>query len=46
VKAGDRVLFGTRSGIELRMDGEELMVMKESDTMCVIETSSGGKRSR
>ena len=37
VKAGDRVLFGKWSGTEVRLDGEDLMVMKESDLMGVIE---------
>ncbi len=36
VKAGDRVLFGKWSGTEVRLDGEDLMVMKESDLMGVI----------
>jgi chaperonin GroES len=37
VKAGDRVLFGKWSGTEIRVDGEELMVMKESDVMGIVE---------
>src|SRR5919199_1016092 len=37
VKAGDRVLFGKWSGTEVRIDGEDLMVMKESDLLGVIE---------
>jgi chaperonin GroES len=37
VKAGDRVLFGKWSGTEVRLDGEDLMVMKESDLMGIIE---------
>ena len=37
VKAGDRVLFGKWSGTEVKVDGEELMIMKESDIMGVIE---------
>lgn len=37
VKAGDRVLFGKWSGTEVKIDGEELMIMKESDIMGVIE---------
>jgi chaperonin GroES len=37
VKAGDRVLFGKWSGTEVKIDGEELMIMKESDVMGVIE---------
>ena len=38
VKAGDRVLFGKWSGTEVSLDGRELMIMKESDIMAVIET--------
>ena len=37
VKAGDRVLFGKWSGTEVKIDGEELLIMKESDVMGVIE---------
>lgn len=37
VKAGDRVLFGKWSGTEVKIDGEELLVMKESDIMGVID---------
>src|ERR1700726_2580630 len=37
LKAGDRVLFGKWSGTEVKLDGEELMIMKESDVMGVIE---------
>jgi chaperonin GroES len=37
VKPGDRVLFGKWSGTEVRLDGEELMIMKESDIMGVVE---------
>jgi chaperonin GroES len=36
VKAGDRVLFGKWSGTEIRIDGEELLVMKESDIVGVL----------
>jgi len=36
VKVGDRVLFGKWSGTEVKIDGEELMIMKESDVMGVI----------
>ena len=35
--AGDRVLFGKWSGTEVKVDGEELLIMKESDIMCVME---------
>jgi len=37
LKAGDRVLFGKWSGTEVKLDGEELIIMKESDVMGVIE---------
>src|SRR5437763_15507245 len=37
VKVGDRVLFGKWSGTEVKIDGEELLIMKESDIMGVIE---------
>ena len=37
VKAGDKVLFGKWSGTEVKLDGEELLIMKESDIMGVIE---------
>ncbi|SDG42253.1 co-chaperone GroES [Roseospirillum parvum] len=37
VKAGDRVLFGKWSGTEVRVDGEELVIMKESDILGIVE---------
>ena len=37
VKKGDRVLFGKWSGTEVKVDGEELLIMKESDIMCVMD---------
>lgn len=37
VKAGDRVLFGKWSGTEVKIDGQELLIMKESDVLGVIE---------
>jgi len=37
LKVGDRVLFGKWSGTEVKLDGEELMIMKESDVMGVVE---------
>ncbi|MEQ8708224.1 MAG: co-chaperone GroES [Rhodospirillales bacterium] len=44
VKAGDRVLFGKWSGTEVKIDGEELLIMKESDIMGIIETSKKSKK--
>jgi chaperonin GroES len=37
VKAGDRILFGKWSGTEVKLDGEELLIMKESDVMGIVE---------
>ena len=37
VKAGDRILFGKWSGTEVKIDGEELLIMKESDILGIIE---------
>src|SRR5882672_5978263 len=39
VKKGDRILFGKWSGTEIKLDGEELIIMKESDVMGIIATS-------
>jgi chaperonin GroES len=44
VKVGDRVLFGKWSGTEVKIDGKELLIMKESDVMGVIEDKGGAKR--
>ena len=44
VKVGDRVLFGKWSGTEIRLDDEDLMIMKESDLMGVIEVKASSKR--
>ena len=38
VKAGDRVLFGKWSGTEVKLDGEELIIMKESDLLGIIDS--------
>ena len=37
VKAGDRVLFGKWSGTEVKLDGQELLIMKESDLLGIVE---------
>ena len=44
VKVGDRVLFGKWSGTEVKIDGEDLMIMKESDIMGIIEGTPAAKR--
>jgi len=43
VKAGDRVLFGKWSGTEVKVDGEDLLIMKESDILGVIEDTAAAK---
>jgi len=44
VKAGDRILFGKWSGTEVKIDGEDLLIMKESDILGVITTSAKAKK--
>jgi chaperonin GroES len=40
VKAGDRILFGKWSGTEVKIDGEELLIMKESDVMGIVDQTA------
>lgn len=44
VKAGDRVLFGKWSGTEIKLDGEDLMIMKEADIMGVLQGVAAAKK--
>ena len=44
VKDGDRILFGKWSGTEVKLDGEELVIMKETDIMGIIEGQPTAKR--
>jgi chaperonin GroES len=44
VKAGDRVLFGKWSGTEVKIDGEDLLIMKESDILGIIEAPATPKK--
>jgi chaperonin GroES len=44
VKAGDRVLFGKWSGTEVKIDGQDLLIMKESDLLGVIEQAVSKKK--
>ncbi|MBX5453074.1 MAG: co-chaperone GroES [Acidobacteriia bacterium] len=44
VKPGDRVLFGKWSGTEVKLEGEELLIMKESDIMGIIEGAAAKKK--
>jgi chaperonin GroES len=44
VKDGDRILFGKWSGTEVKLDGEELLIMKESDIMGIIDGKASKKK--
>jgi chaperonin GroES len=44
VKAGDKILFGKWSGTEVKLNGEELLIMKESDIMGIIDATTAKKK--
>ncbi len=44
VKVGDRILFGKWSGTEIKIDGEDLLIMKESDVMGIVEGKAAGRK--
>jgi chaperonin GroES len=44
VREGDRILFGKWSGTEVKIDGEELLIMKESDIMGIVEGMAGQRQ--
>ncbi|HSE76202.1 MAG TPA: co-chaperone GroES, partial [Dongiaceae bacterium] len=44
VKVGDEVLFGKWSGTEVKIDGEDLLIMKESDILGVVEATKAAKK--
>ncbi|MCG8548626.1 MAG: co-chaperone GroES [Alphaproteobacteria bacterium] len=46
VKKGDRILFGKWSGTEVKIDGDDLLIMKESDIMAVIEASASKSKKK
>jgi chaperonin GroES len=46
VKEGDRILFGKWSGTEVKIDGEDLLIMKESDIMGIIEGTAKSAKSK
>jgi len=43
LRVGDKVLFGKWSGTEVKLDGVELLIMKESDVMCVLDGALGAR---
>jgi chaperonin GroES len=44
VKAGDRILFGKWSGTEVKIDGQEYLIMKESDVMGIVEATAASRK--
>ncbi|WP_370461407.1 co-chaperone GroES [Reyranella sp. CPCC 100927] len=44
VKVGDRILFGKWSGTEVKLDGQDLLIMKESDIMGILEVTKSAKK--
>jgi chaperonin GroES len=46
VKEGDRILFGKWSGTEVKIDGEDLLIMKESDILGVLDNSEGKQKKK
>jgi chaperonin GroES len=46
VKAGDRILFGKYAGTEVKLDGEDYLILREDDVLGVIETAAKGKGAR
>jgi len=46
VKAGDRVLFGKYAGTEVKLDGEEFLILREDDVLGVVETVAKGKSAK
>jgi len=46
VKAGDKILFGKYSGQEIKLDGEEYLIMREDEVLAVIEDGAGAAESK
>ena len=46
VKAGDRILFGKYSGQEIKLDGEEYLIMREDDVLAVIDNATAAKKTK
>jgi chaperonin GroES len=44
VKAGDRILFGKFSGTEVKLDGKEMLILRESDIMAIIDAGKSSKK--
>ena len=46
VKAGDVILFGKYSGQEIKLDGEEYLIMREDEVLAVLENGAGAKKNK
>src|SRR6478672_4727167 len=46
VKEGDRILFGKYSGSEIKLDGEELLIMREDEILGIIQRAAAGKKGK
>jgi chaperonin GroES len=46
LKAGDRILFGKYSGTEIKLDGEEYLMLREDDVLGVVQTTAKGKSAK
>ena len=46
LKSGDRILFGKYSGTEIKLDGEEYLILREDDVLGVVETTAKGKSAK
>lgn len=44
IEVGDRILFGKWSGTEIKLDGEDVLIMKETDIMGVVEKTAAAKK--
>ena len=44
LKVGDRVLFGKYAGTEVKLDGEELLILREDDVLGVVQSAAKGKK--
>ena len=46
VKSGDHILFGKYSGQEIKLDGEEYLIMREDEVLAIIDSSTGGTKKK
>jgi chaperonin GroES len=46
VKSGDRILFGKYSGQEIKLDGQEFLIMREDEVLAIVDTNGDGKKKK